>query len=295
MYDPIFSDFPKADPVERGCGRREPGGVYCECGLSPWGRPLEDFLLDPPLPIPDGLDLVNKPQLWQRMSVSGEPVLDEQGQPVYDVLIWVGQEFYPYCCDYVEESRRYGASRRLNPNLDLSLLSRASRMILTHPKVLNMRWQEQRPPQECGKNIPGHTHAIACSGVGEEDEDEQQRAEEADGISERTRAIVLSHTGPCLFKLWELIPQEVAQLVTSVEGNERPLCLREIGSTTYQYRPTGESADGLAPGLFAALPITGFALIQCADGSVNEKAKQKILAGLEAHGNRAVPFYESEQ
>ena len=57
-------DFPKADPVPRGCGEREPGGVYAECGLSPRGRPLEEFLFDPPLPIPEGLDLINKPQLW---------------------------------------------------------------------------------------------------------------------------------------------------------------------------------------------------------------------------------------
>src|SRR5205814_6528364 len=74
-----------------------------------------------------------------------------------------------------------------------------------------------------------------------------------------------------------------------------PLCLREIGSTIYQYRPTGESADGLAPGLFAALPITGFALIRFQDGSVNERAKEKILAGLEKREGHALPFYEADQ
>lgn len=36
-------NFPKADPVPRGCGEREPGGVYAESGLSPRGRPLEEF------------------------------------------------------------------------------------------------------------------------------------------------------------------------------------------------------------------------------------------------------------
>ncbi len=58
-------DFPKADPVERGCGEREQGGVYAECGLSPYGTPLEYFLIDPPRPLPEGLDIVNKPQLWE--------------------------------------------------------------------------------------------------------------------------------------------------------------------------------------------------------------------------------------
>jgi hypothetical protein len=63
----------------------------------------------------------------------------------------------------------------------------------------------------------------------------------------------------------------------------------------YQYHPTGESADGLAPGVFAVLPITGFALISYQDGSVNERAKEKIVAGLEAHGSHAIPVYETDR
>jgi hypothetical protein len=287
MVDPTsFGDFPKADPVERGCGDREPGGVYCESGLSPHGRPLEDFLIDPPLPIPDGLDLVNKPQLWQRMSTTGEPILDAQDHPIFDLLIWVGAEHYEYCPDFVEEVERYGASRRLNPNLDLSLLSAASRMILAHPKVINTAWLEQQMPQECGKHIQGHARSDAVAEPeGHEDERDEDESDED---------VEPSPCGPCLYKLWELIPIDAAQTVIDQQG-ESPLCLRAVGSTTYSYRPTGETVEGLTPGLFAALPITGFALIQFADGSVNEKAKQNILAGLEAHGPHALPFYESER
>src|SRR5438552_2486585 len=138
----MMIDFPKADPVERGCGEREQGGVYAETGLSRYGTPLEYFLIDPPQTLPVGLDLINKPQLW------------------------------------------------------------------------------------------------------------------------------------------EVIPQEAATEVLELEG-ERPFCLRKVGSTIYQYRPTGESAAGLQPGLFAALPITGFALVQFEDGTVNEGAKAKLQqAGL---------------
>ncbi len=309
-------DFPKADAVPRGCGEREPGGVYAECGLSRRGRPLEEFLIDPPLPIPEGLDLVNKPQLWQRRLASGEPVLDGESLPSYDLLIWVGAEHYEYCPDYIEEVKRYGASRRLNPNLDLSLLSASSRMILAHPRVLNAAWQMQRPPQSCKKEVPGHD----SSDVAAEDE-----AEGATGrIGEETITHPLVHlagnnaasllpvlppetlrTGPCLFKLWELIPREGAQTVIDLLDSEvgeqqpdaepLPLCLREIGSTIYQYRPTGESADGLVPGIFAVLPITGIALIRYHDGSVNERAREKIQAGLEARGDHAVPYYESDR
>ncbi len=251
-------DFPKADPVPRGCGDREPGGVYAESGLSPWGRPLED--------------------------------------------------------DYLEELKRYGASRRLNANLDLSLLSQSSRMILAHPQALNTAWQTQRPPQTCKKEVPGHD--VAAS----DDEDEGvmgETIEEAITSSlvhpavtstEPRLPALLSEspqTGPCLFKLWDLIPLEAAQTVINRADEEAgeqhpgteplPLCLREIGSTIYQYRPTGESADGLLPGFFAALPITGFALIRYHDGSVNDQAKEKILAGLEAHGNDALPLYETDR
>ena len=90
----------------------------------------------------------------------------------------------------------------------------------------------------------------------------------AQNLSSRSVQPNSPQAGPCLFKLWELIPREAAQTVIDVvdveAGNQGfgtsalPLCLREIGSTIYQYRPTGESADGLVPGIFAVLPITGF-------------------------------------
>jgi hypothetical protein len=309
-------DFPKADPVPRGCGDREPGGIYAESGLSPRGLPLEEFLIDPPLPVPPGLDLVNKPQTWQRTLPFGEPALDGEGLPIFDLLIWVGQEHYPYCPDYLEETIRFGASRRLNPNLDLSLLSRSSRMILAHPLVINTTWQEQRPPETCKKEVPGHDAANATSDNVAEDPTSKTGKEMITlpllhHIGNGTESLLpvaqpdSPRTGPCLFKLWELIPQDAAQTVINVADGEAgeqyadaealPLCLREIGSTIYQYRSTGESADGLVPGIFAALPITGFALIRYHDGSVNERAKEKILAGLEAHGSHALPVYETDR
>ena len=305
-------DFPRADPVERGCGERQPGGVYLETGLSPYGRPLEEFLLDPPLPVPDGIDLINKPQLWQRTFAAGEPVCDAEEHPIYDMLMWVGAEFYPYCPDFIEEVRRYGASRRLNPNLDLSLLSRSSRMILVHPRARNLAWQTQTPPATCSKDIPGH--AVARTGSAEQISADEREDDET--VSTQMPLLVEQEhvhgplAGPCLFKVWDLIPQEAAQTVIAeripgaVEDEDRaetgrqparPLCLRAIGSTVYQYHPTDESAEGLAPGIFAALPITGVALIRFADGSVNERAREKVEAGLSAHGEQALPWYESDR
>ncbi len=172
-----------------------------------------------------------------------------------------------YCVGYhaVHNCRRFGASRRINPNLDLSRLTRESRMILAHPRAMNTLWQEQTPPQECLKHITRHD----ITSLALLNNDLQQKA------------------GPCLFKVWEVIPQDAATEVLELEG-ESPICLRKIGSTIYQYWPTGESAEGLQPGLFAALPITGFALIKYDDGSVNESAKEKLQqAGLN--------FYETDR
>jgi hypothetical protein len=318
MFD---QDFPKADPAPRGCGERQPGGVYAECGLSSRGRPLEAFLIDPPLPLPAGLDLVNKPQLWQRTRASGEPALDEEDLPIYDLLLWIGAEHYKYCPDYVEETRRYGASRRLNPNLDLSLLTRASRMILAHPHALNLRWQEQYPPATCKQAVPGHD---AMSGAEQAGPGAVEWAAQPAGETPMSNSLELHaaaevettlamlgapvtppQTGPCLFKLWQLIPQEAAIMVVEAAEAEAgqqqpgaaplPLCLRAIGSTIYQYRPTGEGADGLVPGIFATLPITGFALIRFEDGSVNERAKERLLAGQAARGSFALPHYETDR
>ncbi len=285
----MFSnDFPKAIAVERGCGEREPGGVYVECGLSPFGLPLEYFLIDPPQALPDGLDLINKPQLWTRVDPqTGSAVLDaETNEPIVDLLIWIGQEHYEYCCDYIEEVEKFGASRRINPNLDLARLTTRSRMLLAHPRALNTLWQEQTLPEICKKHLPWHdltTALLQKAGLREGSAEEGGGEEEG----EMHTPLAQYRAGPCLFKLWELMPQEAARETIALAG-ERPLCLREIGSTVYSYRPTGERLDGLVPGIFAALPITGFALIQYDDGSVNEKAKAKLL-------HAPLPHYETDR
>ena len=270
-------DFPKAIADERGCGEREPGGIYVESGLSPVGLPIEYFLLDPPLAVPEELDLVNKPQVWLRMDErTQEPLLDpETGRPIYDLLIHVGAEHYPFAPDYIEETRRLGASRKLNPNLDLSRLTQHSRLLLAHPKAIPLNWHDLLPPQVCRKHLPGHALTDDTHRQGSRQASEQR-------------------VGPCLFKLWELLPQEAA-LATYDEQEEgrSPLCLRHIGSTLYEYHPTGEVVSRWQTGFILALPITGFALIQYADGTVNEKAKHNVVQACETNGASALPFYET--
>jgi hypothetical protein len=288
-------DFPRAIPVPRGCGVREPGGVYLECGLSKNGRPLEEFLVDPPLPPPEGKgkeELANKPQLWVRTARTDpdDPATDYvvmhpgTEQPIVDILIWIGAEHYPHVCDCIEEGRRYGFSRKLNPNLDLSQLTRYSRMILLHPYALNTLWDQQQPPLYCGKSVPGHASFHEEWG----DDDGPQTDEWVGALDERSSVL---HTGPCLWKCYDLIPGQDPV----PPGVSRPMGLRSVGSTDYPYHPTGESREGLRPGIFATLPITGFALIQFDDGTVNERAKSKIVGAMEQNGEFALPWYETPE
>lgn len=291
-------DFPKTVPVPRGCGVRSPGGVYLECGLSKNGSPLEAFLVDPPVPPPKGKgkeELANKPQLWIRTARSNsddpatEYVVMHPGteQPIVDILIWIGAEHYPHVADYIEEGRRYGFSRKLNPNLDLSQLTRSSRMILLHPYALNTLWEQQLRPLYCGKSMPGHASL-------EEDWEGDEDLESDDLFHPFTEESSLPHTGPCLWKCYDLIPQGASQEVVP-DNAARPMYMRSVGSTDYAYHPTGESREGLRPGIFATLPITGFALIQFDDGAVNERAKSKIAGAMEQNGEFALPWYETPE
>ncbi len=186
--------------------------------------------------------------------------------------------------DYIEETRRLGASRRLNPNLDLSRLSRLSRMLLAHPRAIIASWRELTPPERCKKALAYHDQAFYTSLY----RDLLEPGESLDATHDDERV------GPCTFKLYEVLPKEEAIEVFEQEG-EYPLCLRQIGSTIYEHRCSGEEVTAWEEGFILGLPITGIALIQYADGSVNQKAKEKLLVGMEQNGAMFLPFYETEK
>jgi hypothetical protein len=91
-----------------------------------------------------------------------------------------------------------------------------------------------------------------------------------------------------------VLPKEGALQTFEREGHH-PLCLRRIGSTTYDYYPTGERVTAWEPGFILGLSITGIALIQHQDGSVNTRAKDRLLMGMEHNGHMALPFYQTDR
>lgn len=106
----------------RNCGQgRDRGGLYVEDKRGPGGLPDEYFVFDPPLPTHLGP---------YRGAV---PYTDGQG--VTHVLIWVGEQFYPYPADFVEEARYQGISRRLPGSFPLEKLSEKSRLLLLHARA----------------------------------------------------------------------------------------------------------------------------------------------------------------
>ena len=130
--------------ITRGCGTREPGGLYACCGTSPYGKPIEEFLIDPPMPFK------GKP--------FRAPVTKEKDD-VKHLIIWVGEQFYPYCPDFIEETRRYGASRRIPFTKDFDFegfVPFKSRMYFIHPRAIITNEDCFEKVDMCPKNKPEH-------------------------------------------------------------------------------------------------------------------------------------------
>jgi hypothetical protein len=122
----------------RACGKRLAAGIYAETRLSPFGEPVEAFILCPPKPIdiaawglvPRGARLVEIEGVWH----------------VFDI---VSKADY-HVADYVEETCSKGASRRLSRVLDFSKLGQQSRLVLIHERAIIENYDDYpQPPDVC--------------------------------------------------------------------------------------------------------------------------------------------------
>jgi hypothetical protein len=107
--------------ARRGCGYRQPGGAYFAVPLGPGGRPVEEFLIDPPI-------VIDAARLGA--AAVGVTLIEREG--VSDVLDTVGREYYPTVASFVEETRRLGVSRRAPRTIDFGRISEPSRLLLAH-------------------------------------------------------------------------------------------------------------------------------------------------------------------
>lgn len=118
-----------AIPVARGCGTRKAGGTYVEVGLSPFGKPLEHFIIDPPFRL--------TPELREALGISPIGVSLTEIEPgMVNIMDWVGETYYPNVADFLEEVRNFGLSRRLELQAsDFAKITPQSKLFLIHPRA----------------------------------------------------------------------------------------------------------------------------------------------------------------
>ncbi len=127
--------------MTRGCGKRKPGGVYICTKLSPHGVPLEEFIIDPPEAY-EG-EKFRVPIIFERSGIN-------------HLLFWVGKEFYPFPSDFIEEVRRFGASKRVPVGFPIQKLSAGSLMFFVHPLAIIKNHDVLPPPPLCPKRLKSH-------------------------------------------------------------------------------------------------------------------------------------------
>jgi hypothetical protein len=251
--------------VGRGCGTRQEGGIYLECGTRPGrGQPLEFFLADPPVPMTCD-------------SKVGVELIERGG--VVHILDWVGEQHYPFVTDFLEEGRALGFSRRISGTLDLFRLTAESRILVVHARGLVVNHEALRPfmPErynaahnEQGRGKPAHQHHC--------------------GHLERTASLEHyrpdPHTHRCTRDLWAVPP--ASRVVVPRRGGYAhgtpPRYVREFASISYEVFPLAPDAPApeYVAALVASLPITNVSVIKAKDGSHRgtlEKVKEMFGRG----------------
>ena len=109
--------------MKRGCGERVQGGLYLCSDSSPFGRPIEYFLVDPPV-------------RWDGGQLRS-PMIVEDVTGINHLIMGVGKTYYPFVPDFVEEARIMGVSKRIPINFDFSQLTpNKSKLLLVHPRAI---------------------------------------------------------------------------------------------------------------------------------------------------------------
>src|SRR5205823_10861684 len=137
---------PVTSGARRGCGYRQPGRAYFAVPLAPGGRPVEEFLIDPPVVIEDAARL--------GLTSVGMGVFERDG--VTHVVDIVGREHYPTVAAFVDEARRLGVSRRAPRTIDFAQISTQSRLLLAHANGDIANAAEFPTDTICPCHVPKH-------------------------------------------------------------------------------------------------------------------------------------------
>lgn len=199
----------------RGCGTRKEGGLYLCVGLSKNGLPIDNFIIDPPTE-------------WKNGPFRGCHMVSREMDGIEwdDVIMWVGEEYYPTVPSFVEEARKYGISKRVSPKVGFKkIIPNLSRIILVHPKAF---YEHKIIPRISPMHSPPTEHK--------------------------------SHDGPCTFALWGHsihVKRKNSQAEVAKSGS----FARTVTTPSCSYSPIEPAymeAGKFTPGMFMSVGITHF-------------------------------------
>ena len=235
-------------PVARGCGKRVFGGVYFECGTSPWGREIEEFLIDPPIPVDT-----------HEMGISAQGVKVILYNGLYHVADWVGRTGYPNPTDDIEECRRFGMSARgeLPTQEDYQKLTVKSRVLRIHSRAY-LNEPARRALWEHRVGMGNTYNWTFCPTSNSNHNDLEQNL----NIT----------TSMCIGLLWENVTPITKDDTISRKGT------RTMPSFTYEcVEGFGFNADeAYQPAIYMALPITRIVVINDPETGLHEKKLKKL-------------------
>jgi hypothetical protein len=237
------------DVPARGCGKRQPGGLYLCTHLSEHGAPLEAFLIDPVIELD--------------VAPFRAPILQPLPGDTTGVLhayVWVGAEHYPSPWDYLEETRQHGASRRVPSHFDLSALTPGkSRLILVHPKAhtATVFRPDACPKRLLGEN-GGHGERLPCLGAHRHYVASLRGADPADAETWAAAAIDACETGAeaCVGAVRYALPHQAA-----APGDLAPGAFLQLPLHGVDY--VRRDADDPGPGTLGAWDAAGWRVRVC--------------------------------
>jgi len=263
-----------AASVVRGCGTRQPGGVYLVSALGEDGTPLSECVIDPPFPV-DASAAGLSPQGMTLGRGSGGRIV---------VLDWVGQEAYPNVADFVEEVALFGSSRRVPVNFDFASLGPGARHVLVHPRAVlaNHQWLlGHRAPWGDERSYLGRL---------------RRRTDDGAFCPFRGDGHLHPLGGPCAAYWWETLLPATVVFDGDIDGFELQ-CQRErrvrrhmpsFGYEGYTLPDQDVWAPEWALGAFLALPLTRIEV-------VSDPGDLAHVVALEKARKAALPVLEVEE
>jgi len=196
--------------------------------------------------------VIDPPILWPGKFQRGTKIMprnpkDPDGKK--DLIVFVGKQYYPFFWDFIEETKRYGASRKVSDDLPFDLLTpMESRMVFVHSTVIpKFTYELNRLPEP----LPGciEYKAYLEGTVNYNGEPPEQH---------RERTL-------CTFGLRDLASLvHLANRSNSISPDDTSNDFYKVNMPSFSYRPkypkvpkwSVATKNGWQPAIFMALPLT---------------------------------------